>query len=358
MSDNSTDLQDVYDLSPDDINSVAWGIILSALILYHHFTTIPQEINTLWTRKRSLASLIFFVNRYALLLVGAEYMAQIFPVYGDVLVDRRCDITSTIGGVALCIVMIAVIAFDTLRVFAITQRSYLASAFVGTLGVTWVVLYWVLPDIEGVTITFSNAAFLGCQNYTTIATNYDAILRWNYGKDAATILFEATVLAFTLLKTFRLKKEASAIGFQVSLASLLIQDGALQFGIILLISILDIVLLGTTGNPVPMIIPKSIITSNIFFHLRQVYPESEVSQSTSSFTVSNLRFASNIIGNMGAPLHNIFTDSHEEIEAEADNIQFATDPLATCLDTIAKSQQTGRSLSSYSTDIELTSCLP
>lgn len=62
--------------------------ILSALILYHHFTTIPQEINTLWTRKRSLASLIFFVNRYALLLVGAEYMAQIFPVYGDVLVDR------------------------------------------------------------------------------------------------------------------------------------------------------------------------------------------------------------------------------------------------------------------------------
>lgn len=26
MSDNSTDLQDVYDLSPDDINSVAWGM--------------------------------------------------------------------------------------------------------------------------------------------------------------------------------------------------------------------------------------------------------------------------------------------------------------------------------------------
>ena len=74
---------------------------------------------------------------------------------------------------------------------------------------------------------------------------------------------------------------------------------------------------------------KSIITSHFFFHLRQVYPEPR--ESESSFMKSTLRFATSMVGNIGAPVHNVLSGSFDFVDAEADDIKFSDDPLSTIL---------------------------
>lgn len=70
----------------------------------------------------------------------------------------------------------------------------------------------------------------------------------------------------------------------------------------------------------------SIITSHLAFHLRQVYPEPE--DTLRSVPSLSLRFNSRIIGNAGAPLHSLLSDSHDEIEAERSNVRYSNDPMA------------------------------
>lgn len=72
---------------------------------------------------------------------------------------------------------------------------------------------------------------------------------------------------------------------------------------------------------------KSIITSHMAFHLRQVYPDPK-NTTQSSIRSLSLRFNTSVVGNAGAPLHNMLSDSFDEIEAESNNIQFSNDPLA------------------------------
>ena len=44
--------------------------------------------------------------------------------------------------------------------------------------------------------------------------------------------------------------------------------------------------------------------------------------------VSSLRFSSRIVGNAGAPLHNMLSESREDIEAESSNIWYSNDPMS------------------------------
>ena len=60
-----------------------------------------------------------------------------------------------------------------------------------------------------------------------------------------------------------------------------------------------------------------------------MYPQTGHTQGRSiSATVSSLRFNSRIVGNAGAPLHSILSESHEDIEAESSNIQYSNDPMS------------------------------
>lgn len=76
---------------------------------------------------------------------------------------------------------------------------------------------------------------------------------------------------------------------------------------------------------------KSIITSHFAFHLRQVHLEPSGSTQTQSRSlVSTLRF--NVVGNVGAPIHNVFSDDSDLEQDDNDEIQFSSDPMATMLD--------------------------
>ena len=60
----------------------------TALVMYDYFLTLAKEYQTIWQRKPSLASLVLLINRYALVIVAATFIAIIFPVYDDALTNQ------------------------------------------------------------------------------------------------------------------------------------------------------------------------------------------------------------------------------------------------------------------------------
>ena len=81
---------------------------------------------------------------------------------------------------------------------------------------------------------------------------------------------------------------------------------------------------------------QSILLSHIFFHLRQVHLIANSSNPNNPpSNISDIDFASHAVANLGAPLHNMFTESYDDIEEENQHVSFSTDPLAA---TICKPQ--------------------
>lgn len=48
-------------------------VVRIVIVIFDHFITIDQEVDTLWKKKQSLASVALLVNRYAILLLGLSY---------------------------------------------------------------------------------------------------------------------------------------------------------------------------------------------------------------------------------------------------------------------------------------------
>ncbi|GJE89146.1 hypothetical protein PsYK624_052400 [Phanerochaete sordida] len=55
-------------------NYVAMGAL--ALIVYDYVITLDQEVNNVWRRKFTAASLLFYVNRYLSILAAALIVAM------------------------------------------------------------------------------------------------------------------------------------------------------------------------------------------------------------------------------------------------------------------------------------------
>ena len=71
---------------------------------------------------------------------------------------------------------------------------------------------------------------------------------------------------------------------------------------------------------------KSVVTSHLVFRLRQVHSAESSMCTQSRSMVSTLRF--NIVGNIGAPVHSVFSDDQCEVDEE---IRFSDDPMSTIL---------------------------
>ena len=68
-------------------------VLHKALALYDYTTTLHQEITTLWKRRKSLASIVILVNRYALVAYALVSILMLFPpVGGNPITDQvRCS---------------------------------------------------------------------------------------------------------------------------------------------------------------------------------------------------------------------------------------------------------------------------
>ncbi|CAL1699206.1 unnamed protein product [Somion occarium] len=312
------------------------------LILYDHLLTINEEINCIWRRKFSVASAIFVINRYLLLalalIIGLEFMQE---SNNSILVSRcrALDITANAIGYVLSATFAA---FTVLRIYAILERSISAAIILATVNTLFLVatIIFITTQFYDVSLRVQ-LPYLACANTVAVPGHgYDQFTSFlsadarNVTLDIIWITAELLTLGLTASKTFKLTRESHQLGVHVTVTSLLLRDGSIQFLTVLCINIIDVIM--TVTSPIIFVsiftyVLQSILLSHMFFHLRQVHLSSHSSVNSSSFAASNLHFASMVVGNLGAPLHNIFTESHEEIEAERDQISVSSNPLATAL---------------------------
>ncbi|TCD64440.1 hypothetical protein EIP91_004085 [Steccherinum ochraceum] len=161
--------------------------------------------------------------------------------------------------------------------------------------------------------------------------------------DGTNIFANAVSLGLTLMKTYRLHKDAQALNVSVPMATMLLRDGSIQFVALTTIDIFEmiwVIVRHSDSLSYLMLALSSILVTNFILNLREVHLSSSSNGSTSlrirlpstrTQTMQSIVFAtpttisSNIIGNLGAPLR---------MDASDDDVGTSDDSLAVDLEAV------------------------
>ncbi|KAI0071478.1 hypothetical protein K474DRAFT_1668970 [Panus rudis PR-1116 ss-1] len=311
-----------------------------ALVFYDHLLTFDKEVACIWRRKINVPSVLCLLNRYLLLCVAIFAGLEVAP-WSNVSA-QSCRINQYMI-YALSYVLVGLFQwFSLLRIYAILQRRLVPVVIIVVVNTTSAILGALLyssalggpnstPPSQG-----TNAAHFGqCVDMVLDRGDDSRIYMLVLGiiSQICVVLEGIVTVAFTLNKTFGIRREAVAIGMEVPpLSALLLRDGSLEFLALLLLNVSNIIQTSFTGSSSVVIsfvnvLAQAIMFSHFFFHLRQVHLRDGANQSTSSLI--SIQFASVVVGNLGAPLDNSFyPNSDDDNDDEEQNIQFSRDPLA------------------------------
>ncbi|KAI0667148.1 hypothetical protein C8Q78DRAFT_982484 [Trametes maxima] len=232
----------------------------ATLILYEYCITLDSEIRLIWRRKITGASVIFFINRYLMVLRESITVASFWPISDPV----------RLGYMDIVLALLPYFVwnvFSTLRVYAISGRNWLIAAFVAffMLGPICANLYnapLLKPDNMPSPYNCSE------DNAVTVETHIKLTLI----SRLSIIVGDATVLIVTWWKTYRLKKAADAARVRTSIVDLLLRDGTVYFATMLVLNVLHIVInfvlqISFMGDIADVLV--SILVSRFIMNLRE-----------------------------------------------------------------------------------------
>ena len=55
----------------------------SVILYYEYLLTLPEEVHYFWRKRRTLVTILFFLNRYLNLLVNVPLILQTFGTWSD-----------------------------------------------------------------------------------------------------------------------------------------------------------------------------------------------------------------------------------------------------------------------------------
>ncbi|TBU42631.1 hypothetical protein BD309DRAFT_865942 [Dichomitus squalens] len=170
----------------------------AALILHEYLITFDSEVRLMWRRKITGASIIFFLNRYIMLLSQLFILPTWAPV-SDLTISRcRCAALGWLDVIFNLAPYFVWNVFATLRVYALTGRD------------------WRIPSIVALLMLGPIAAniVLSCSAHIVVLVSRICL-----------IAGDAVVIAVTWWKTYRLKREAEASNIKAPLVTMLLRDG-------------------------------------------------------------------------------------------------------------------------------------
>ncbi|KAI0729078.1 hypothetical protein C8Q72DRAFT_831252 [Fomitopsis betulina] len=323
FSSHSTSVSHVYMSSDGDLAAelayVAYNLELgyiqnycmvatAALVLYEHACTLSQEADVIWSRKKTGATLLFLLNRFA--TAGfALAMMLLIPNWDTLLACRTVNLLLPAFQLMLSFIWAA---FSALRVFAISGRDWRMSGFVFALSLVPVGTNLV-SDIRQTYDLLQIPFFTVVCDYTSLISEKTSISLLITTRTCL-IAADLLVLVVTWRHTYRLNKEARAISLKTPMVTLLLRDGTIYFTLLLVLNVLHLALEITdvfwdityfvTGF-------SSIIVSRFLLNLRQVGAAESGAGADSgvgsrpSFVASHpsrLVFASVVLGNLGEQL--------------------------------------------------------
>ncbi|KAH8836024.1 hypothetical protein DL96DRAFT_1576429 [Flagelloscypha sp. PMI_526] len=199
-------------------------LVAIVLLYYDYFLTIGDEVRLIWTRPKSLGSIVFFLNRYPALVL----------TFGTAFLQLRFSEGSSYQTLsifhALAILFVQVIAGLTLaiRTIALYQRSR-----------------WVISLICGLIILCASASGWSIQPRhipldLTMEESYYLSIRRATGWESM-LLFDCTTFTLLMLRSyFEARKYSTFSG--IPLLNLLIRDGAIYFTVLAAVNTTNIIM--------------------------------------------------------------------------------------------------------------------
>ncbi|THG96397.1 hypothetical protein EW026_g5432 [Hermanssonia centrifuga] len=236
-------------------------IAMLALAVYEYTITVGREIQLVWKRPKTGSVWLFLATRYLMIL---SFVPQIIPVASSMYVEYVMPLCASHAFYRAC------------RVDLIFNDVFYVAQFL----------------VSGLELSVRLSMI------------------------AADIL----VLVLTWMKTYRNYKEATRVGLQAKVSSLLLRDGTTYFIALLLMNIAQVVLktLPSLGGDSPIGISvistlNPILISRFLLNLREA-GQSDNQQSLSSFSAPRFHVPTlpTLIGNMGEELnHSLGHDSDQ-----------------------------------------------
>ncbi|KAI0331754.1 hypothetical protein GY45DRAFT_1248260 [Cubamyces sp. BRFM 1775] len=291
-------------------------IIASSVLLFaDFFITFPEEVERIWKRRFTGATVVFLITRY---VAVAERITLVTSVFLPTLQDKVCHL-------GYCVPVLRL--DDTL-----TDISYLifgifmmlrARGIWGPRGWFPIALLAFLTPVRTIVTMYVQT------HYTPIAFGlplYGCGAIYNLSEDAirgitskaSSISIDIVVLVLTWVRTLGIKRESRRLGLHTPIVTLLLRDGTMYFLVILFIQVFSIVssdfVLWDVWPYFDQVFTV-IFSCRFMLNLRGVYLSSTTTSSAEGDTtyhfgtnstaraLSTLHFTSSVVGNMGAPVH-------------------------------------------------------
>ncbi|KAK7688683.1 hypothetical protein QCA50_008221 [Cerrena zonata] len=239
----------------------------------------------------------------------------------------RCKGLSFTSYIVDIICLFSYAIFNCLRIWSICQHQWVPTLLVFTLGMfdPAINIYAYSINFLGSYLAVPSGPLAGCW---VESDTISYIYCWTISVAA-----DAAVLGFTLWKTVYIIKMDKAVRVSSKLTTTLAYNGSIQFGILLIVNILAVILdvlsVATDGEGAKasvFIYMQNVITSIVLSHfilsLRSIY------HTTNNFTHppsknSSVLFASAIEGNMGATLSASWADVEESEDTQYSEYPFS-----------------------------------
>ncbi|CAL1703597.1 unnamed protein product [Somion occarium] len=247
-----------------------------------------------------------------------------------------CVSTAIVAYVLDVICMFAVAAFNCLRVWAICPNRWFPITLVFALSMFTPIMNIYRYSRPQAFSLISSGPLASCVDEslgpTYLWCQFSSLIT-----RAISVAADIAVLTFTLLETRAIFKTSLQLHTDTNVTTILFRNGSLQFFVLLILNAITMTLdilsiAATAGDTVTTFIfinegLASVLLSRFLLDLRSVYL---ADGDGSDPTVSSVRFAASVIGNMGAPLNASWAASSvSEPSTEIDErVEYSSNPLA------------------------------
>ncbi|KAJ6501493.1 hypothetical protein C8R47DRAFT_1193259 [Mycena vitilis] len=271
------------------------------LFIYDHILTFSEEVDKMWTQPLTLASLLFYLNRY--MTHGQFIILQVafFETSWSVSVCERY--VKFPGATTLCLVTIAELTL-ILRVYALYLSSKRVLAFLLSVLTTQIILMaWALHF--GIRTPLP-PGFPGCV-LTAVQPIFGAF--W-----AAPIATDTCIFVLTLWRTIRYQKRHG----KITSMDIILRDGIMYFFVIFGVNLMNCLIYFIAPPDLKSIGASSMDSTAL--PAMQFAPRSPLGESTLAHesTQGEVRFAEKsffTVGNLGGDFEGtFFTDENPEAD--------------------------------------------
>jgi len=217
-----------YSLQFENISN--FSITATTVVVYYDFLlTFSDEVRYIWTRKFTLPTLLFIINRYTTLLSCITLMLQILPYQLSMtqpLGNMICGITLRAYEAVSLVFLLNAAVFMALRMYAIWThdlRIFIGVLFLG-LSSPALNAYYFTTIVSGVVMYLPST---GCEMFDSLFSSEYVLIY--LGSQVSEIIISTLVLLLTLIKTARIIQDLAQFRTQHSLTGMILRDGSIYF---------------------------------------------------------------------------------------------------------------------------------